>query len=356
MLLLTGHILLIPNFTSTENRRAIMTTELTIKELLDVYKVDKTVNRDIRYDKISKIENYINQIDTDLGIYIPAIMLAYEGTDPEREGNEYLFNKERTFVVLDGQHRIKALESYIQKEKNENKAKKILESKITIQVYFNLTELEKRQLFIEINGRSKRVSKNLSVNFDDRNPMNSLVSDLLKNKRSSLYLKMGVEDKRSRMVRPGNKNWISMVRLARFISFVLLGTQEPSSSSKEIINQQYEEVYSFLQQFFIHLASAFPEDPGNVEKSILGHEAIQNAIAVVCHEKIITITSNEIIFNKNWKKVVEMLEYIDWRPNSSLFKDHLILSGGKNKYVGFTDNKHYDLVPILEKELALLFK
>lgn len=353
MLLLTGHILLIPNFTSIENRKAVLTTELTIKELLEVYKVDNTVNRDIRYDKIVQIENYIGQIDTDLGIYIPAIMLAYEGNDPIRENNEFLFKKDKTFIVLDGQHRIKALESYIQKEKNKSKINQILESKITIQVYFNLTEQEKRQLFIEINGRSKRVGHNISVNFDDRNPVNSLISDLLKNKRSPI-LKMGVEQKLSRLVRPGNINWISMIRLSRFISYLLLGTQEPSISSKVIIRKQYEEAFSFLQQYFIHLQLALPENPGNVLKNILGHEAIQNTIAIVCHKKIIKKNNDSISLNKDWKQIVEMLKYIDWRTNSTTFMDHLVLSGGKNEYFGFSDNKHYDLVPLLENELTLL--
>src|SRR5699024_8515322 len=357
MLLLTGHILLIPNFTSTENRKAILTTELTIEELLEVYKIDHTVNRDIRYEKIVQMENYIKQIDTDLGIYIPAIMLAYEGEDPVPEDNNYLFEKDRTFVVLDGQHRIKALESYIEKEGDKNKVNKILKSKITIQVYFNLSEQEKRQLFIEINGRSKKVGHNISVNFDDRNTMNSLVTDLLKNERSPI-LKMGVEQKLTRIVRPNNTNWISMIRLSRFISYLLLGTQEPSSYSKVIIKKQYEEIFSFLQQYFNHLVLAFPKEPGNVLKNILGHEAIQNTIAIVCHKKIIKKSNKKVLFNKNWKQTVGMLKYIDWRPNSTIFEDRLVLSGGKSSgkstYFGFSDNKHYDLVPLLEKELTAL--
>lgn len=354
MLLLKGHILLIPNFTTSQNEKAIMTSEIRIEELLEVYKIDQTVNRDIRYDKISQIENYINQIDSELGIYLPAIILSYEGEDPYPENNEYLFEKTRSFLVLDGQHRIKALENFIKKEKDEHKVRKILDSKITIQVYFNLTQQEKRQLFIEINGNSKRVSQNVSVSFDDRNPMNSLVTDLLKNKSSNPILKMGVEQKLSKIVRPSNKNWISMIRLSRFVSFVLLGTQEPSKSNKTIIKKQYEEIYYFLQQYFILLATALPDEPGNVRKNILGHEAIQNTIAIVCHKNIISKTKDKLLFNENWKQFVEMLEYIDWTTNSALFKDHLVTSGGTNKYVGFSDNKHYDLVPLLAREMSLL--
>lgn len=352
MLLLTGGIKLIPNFDTLENEKAILTSELTIKELMEVYKIDHTVNRDIRYEKVVQLVNYIKQHDSEIGIYIPAIILSYEGSDPENTDYEFLFEKERNFIVLDGQHRIKAIEKYLDKEKDENKVNKILNSKITVQVYFNLTEQEKRQLFIEINGLSKRVSKNISISYDDRNPINTLITDLLKNRRSNPILQMGVEQKKSRLVRPGNINWISMIRLSHFISLLLVGTQEPSKTNEVIIRNQYDEIFSFLQQFFILLKDALPKEPGNVLKNIVGHEAIQNTIALVCHKRIIKKKDNEILFCENWKQTVEMLEYVDWRTNSVIFKDHLIKTQRKNgKVISFADNKHYDLVPLLEAEI-----
>lgn len=346
-----GYINFIPNFDSESNPKAILTSTIKVRDLLDVYKIDGTVNRDIREDKISQLVNYLREVDTDLGIYIPAIMLSYEGNDPEVEENEYLFEKKRNFIVLDGQHRIKAFERFMSREKDQEKIDKLLNSKITVQIYFNLTESEKRQLFIEINGKAKRVSQNVSVRFDDRNPINSLVTDLLKIKRNNPILRMGVEQEKSRIVRPGNKNWISMVRLSRFISMLLLGTLEPSKSNITKINNNLEDIFAFLQQYFVILESALPKEPGNVKKNILGHEAIQNAIAIVCHEFIIKNKKDRIEFNKNWKEIVEMLEFIDWRTTSSLFKDHLIYSSGRNRYVTFADNKHYDLVPLIRGEI-----
>lgn len=354
MILLKGEISLIPNFTSEADRKAMLTTEISIKELLDVYKVDSTVNRDIRYDGILKLERYLDQINTNMGIYIPAIILSYEGEDPTHEGNEFLFKNNRSFVVLDGQHRIKAIEAYINKVNNKKKINSILESNITVQIYFNLSKEEKKQLFIEINGKARKVSHNVSVQYDDRNPVNSLISDLIKDKRSPLN-RMGVEQKKSRIVRPGNTNWISMVRLSRFISYLILGSGSSESiKSRKLINNQYEQLFHFLQQYFIFLESALPPEPGNVSESILGHEAIQNAIAVVCHNYIVERKGEQITFKSNWKQFIEMFEYIDWDINSSIFKNHLYLSAGKNKYIRFPDSKHYELVPILERELLQL--
>lgn len=351
MIILTGVTSLIPNFDKDSNKIGMLTTEIIIEELLEVYKIDDTVNRDIDYGRVIKLSNYIKQFDTDLGIYIPAIILVYEGKNPENENDLYMFEKAKSFIVIDGQHRIKALEHYLSNETDRVKKEKILQSKITLQIYFNLRNWQKRQLFIEINGKSKKVTKNLSVKYDDRNPVNSLVSDLLKNKRSNPLLRMGIEMEKARIVRPNNHNWISMIRLSRFTSFLLFGTGEVSTANKNVIKQHYEHFFSFLQQYFILLESSLPKEPGNVNKNILGHEAIQNTIALVCHEKIVIKKDDSVFFHENWKYIVEMLEYIDWSVSSSIFKKHLVTSGGSSKYFGFSDSKHYDLVPLLSKEL-----
>lgn len=354
MLILKGHIDFIPSFEEVPEEKAILTSVIEVRELLEVYKIDNTVNRDLREEKIAQLVNYLDEINTDIGIYIPAIILSYEGSDPEADDNELLFYKNRDFVVLDGQHRIKALERYVYRKSEQSKINDLLKSKVTIQVYFNLTESEKRQLFIEINGKSKKVSQNMSVRFDDRNPINTLVSDLLKNKRNNPIVRMGVEQEKARIVRPGNKNWISMIRLSRFISMLLLGTLQPSKENVKKINNNYEDIFSFLRQFFIVLESALPKEPGNVKKNILGHEAVQNAIALICHEFLIDIKRDKFVFKNDWREIVEMLEFLDWRTNSELFENHLTLSSSKNQYTTFPDSKHYDLVPLIRNELNSL--
>src|SRR5699024_10200606 len=117
------------------------------------------------------------------------------------------------------------------------------------------------------------------------------------NKRSNPLLKMGIEQEKTRVVRPNNINWISMVRLSTFISLLILGVRvNESLSSNRIISQQYEEIFSFLQQFFIFLESSLPKEPGNVRKSILGHEAIQNAIAIICYKNIVNKHNGKLTF------------------------------------------------------------
>lgn len=351
MLSLTGFIDVTPTYNKDNELMGLLTTELSVEELLEIYVIDHTVNRDIQHHKILKLNKYLDEIDSELGIYIPAIILSHEGNEPIKEDNFFIFEKKKNFIVLDGQHRIKAFEYFLENNTDKSKKNTILQSKITTQIYFNLTDREKRQLFIDINSRARRVSKNLAVKYDDRDPVNTLINDLLKNEKNNPLLKMGVDRDKSRIVRPSNKNWISARRLSYFINYLLFGVTRLSETNKSILKNQYEEVLSFLQQYFVFLESSLPSNPGEVKENILGHEALQNAIAVVSHNNIIKIKNNKLDWEKNWRDFIELFALIDWSTNSSLFKPHLVYLGRNNSYVGFADHKHYDLVPLLEKEL-----
>lgn len=198
------------------------------------------------------------------------------------------------------------------------------------------------------------MGKNLAVKYDDRNVVNSLITSLLKNKSSNPLHKMGVEINRNRIVRPKNKNWISLTRLSKFISILLFGTNKTTLSNNAMITKQYEQIYSFLQQYFIILESALPNEPGNAKTNLLGHEALQNAIALLCHEKIISTENKKVLINPNWKELVELLGYIDFGTRSEIFKGNLIRLGSADKYWGFPDNKHNEIFPEFKKEFESL--
>ncbi|WP_338752913.1 DGQHR domain-containing protein [Bacillus sp. FJAT-52991] len=351
---LTGFLHTFPNNESI----GVLTTQMKVKDLLDVYQIEDSVNRDINQSRVAQLSKYVDTFDSPSGIYFPAVIVAYEGADPhyDKTKDMFIFPQGRNFVVLDGQHRLKGLEHFKNTEKDMNRLSQILNSTITTQVYFGFDRSKKRRLFTEINATSKRVSKNLVVQYDDRNIVNTLVNDLLKGERNNPLRQMEVDEEKSRIVRPGNKAWMSSVRLARFISYLLIGTGEISRTTNQLLGEHYEKVFAFLQQYFYLLKEALPEEPGDVHKNILGHEALQNAIAVVCHERIVQVTKTTIEWKEDWQQVVEFLEYIDWNVNSPVFKSLLVPKGGKNSYVGFEDVKHGDVVTLLRRELDELLQ
>ena len=84
-----------------------------------------------------------------------------------------------------------------------------------------LNESSQRKLFSDINSRAKKVSQSLSFKFDERDVVNLLIKDLLKNNNTNTIHGL-IIDHKSRIVRPQNKAWMSISRLNRFISYLLL--------------------------------------------------------------------------------------------------------------------------------------
>lgn len=342
MIDIKGYIDTFPN-----HSKGLLTTQIKVKELLKIYHINSNVNRDINYARVTKISNYIESYNSEIGIYLPSIVLVAEN-EPETDDNltSFKFPLDSKFIVLDGQHRIKALEHYINKEQDHKKLSDILESNITVQIYFGLNESSQRKLFSDINSKASKVSQNVTFNFDERDVINLLIKDLFKNNAHNSIHGLIIDNK-SRIMRPTNDAFMSIARLNRFISYLLLNRVKTSSKTSKILENNYFKVVEFLDQYFNVLSNVLPDNPGNVKESLLGHEALQNAIAIVSHENIVTLKGDNITFHENWQDILEHLEFIDWSPTSKVFRSEVIK--GK-KYVHFKDNKHNEIVPLLRKE------
>lgn len=338
------------HFIPNKDEVGVLTTQLSIAQLLDVYHINSDVNRDITPNRVQKLSNYLSSYDTALGVYIPAIILAYEGEEPfyKKENDTIYFGEEVKFVVLDGQHRIKAFENYKKYLSDYDSIMSFLDSKVTVQIYFGLSEEEQRKLFSDINYLSDPVSHNISFKFDGRDVINVLIKELLSNQRNNALIQLGVEQEKNSIRRPSNQNWISIARLNRFISYLLLGTAKSSGKTNDLLAKNYDYVIEFLRQYFILLRDALPKNPGDVFSNLSGHEALQNAIAIVSHEEIIKLSNETIDWKDDWKLIVEHFQYIDWSVDSGIFDKFLTFSGN---YPAFIDNKHMDIVPILKEEL-----
>lgn len=121
----------------------------------------------------------------------------------------------------------------------------------------------------------------------------------------------------------------------------------------KLLEENFFEITEFLTQYFSLLIEILPEDFGNVEKYILGHEALQNALAIVTHEMIVINKDSEILFTPRWKEITELLHLIDWTTNSGIFSTLLI--DGAN-YKQFKDSKHSEVLPLLRLEWEQLLR
>ncbi|MBK5432453.1 DNA sulfur modification protein DndB [Bacillus sp. TH25] len=335
--------------------KGMMTTQILVRDVLDIYSIDKSVNRDINYNRLKPLSTYINSYDSEVGIFLPSLIFSFD------EDPSYLYNmvtKELTIPlgsklkVLDGQHRIKGLEDLLERSEDRGRKDDILNSSITAQIYFNLKEYDEKNLFADINSNAKRVSMSLVTKYDTRDITRVLVRDLY-NVSKPLQV-VGVEFNKSRIVRPTSTSFFTSARLKIFIMNFLFGrVQKVSKKIEKLLKENYDEVLVFLEKFFTILFNILPSDPGDVRKYVLGHEALQTALALYLHEAIILESENDLNWFSDWETEIERLKLIDWNVSSSLWQPYLMKNRVNTNYEfdGFIENNPNGSLSVLHREL-----
>ena len=337
------------------NDKAVMTTQITVRDLLEIYVIDNEVNRDINYARLRHISRYVDSYDSPVGVFLPSLVFSISD-----EGANYydVVNKELRIPtkgvklkVIDGQHRIKGLEYFLNVCTDFDRKEEILNSNLTAQIYFGLNEKNQKDVFVDINSNSKRVSMSLVTKYDTRDIMRVLVRDLYAS--SDALQNAGVEFDKSKIVRPTNELLFTSSRLRNFITMLLFGTMNVSKKNEKITKDKYDDILMFLDKYFTILLNVLPPVPGDVRKYALGHEALQNAIALFSHKAVILEIDPDLSWISDWESEVEMLGNFDWSAHNPLFRGHMIVSKPNTDYEfkRFIDNKHDKLAIILEEEL-----
>lgn len=320
--------------------KGLMSSQLVVKDILRVYKVEKLVNRDLSYNRLPGLLKYFDKADSEIGIYLPALVFSFRGDPTElydSKNEQLILDESCKMVVLDGQHRIKALEKYTEKIKDEMQKERFLMNSLTIQIYFGLSEEDERKLFTDINSNAKRVSMSLITQYDSRDITNLLIQEIY---RTTPTLKVAeIELNKSKVIRPGNVAFSTGVRLKTFINLLLFGKKVLAKREEQVLVSQYDEVVSFLNKFFPVFFSVLPKTPGDVLKYVLGHEPIQNAIASYLHESIMIFSPSEgLAWIDQWEEEVEQLDLVDWHvKNGDWNKWAITVNPVKGSYKGFLE-------------------
>lgn len=334
--------------------KGVMTTQIAVRDLLEVYTIDNDVNRDINYARLKHISRYVDSYDSPIGVFLPSLVFSFK----DDVANYYDVSKKELRIpagvkmkVIDGQHRIKGLEYFLNVNTDLDKREAVLNSTLTAQIYFGLNEKNQKDVFVDMNSNSKRVSMSLVTKYDTRDIMRILVRDLYDS--SYALQNAGVEFNKSRIVRPTNELFFTSAHLKNFIALLLFGTINISRKNEKLTKDKYDDILMFLDKFFTLLFDVLPPVPGDVRKYALGHEALQNAIALFLHKAIILEVDPDLNWISDWESEVEKLKHFDWTVRNPLFQRHMILSRANTNYEfkAFIDSKHDKLSKILENEL-----
>lgn len=338
---------------NSNNEKGVLSSQMRVKDILGLHEIDKTINRDISYSRLPKIVSYLEDEDTKTGIFFPAFVFSFRGNPlPYYHNNfELEIPEDKRLIVIDGQHRIKALERYIEKISETSKKELILNSCLTVQIYFGLTLEDEKRLFADINSNAKKVSMSLITKFDSRDILNVLITELY-NVSDALQVAK-IEFEKSRLARPNNDAFSTSMRLKGLVAIILFGKKSLNSRELEILKKQYDDVISFLSKLFEELFRALPTNPGNVLKSILGHYGTQQALGYYIHNSIILRNSNTVSWVNNWEEEIEQLGSIDWTVTNPLWKKFLDVNRKNTSYEYFVISEFSadKLYEVIKKQL-----
>ncbi|MNW26283.1 hypothetical protein D3C74_30480 [compost metagenome] len=303
--------------------KGLMTTIIKVKDLLSIFHIDPTINRDINASRLPKLINYIDQYEEFPGVFFPSITCAYSGETIEYVDNVLTIIPNHQLIVIDGQHRIKSLESYINNPRIIfSRREKVLNSDLTLQLYFGLSKDDMKQLFVDINSNAVKVSMSLITSFDSREIMNILVRELYG--LSQPLQTLGIEFNKTTISRPNSTYFSTSVRLRKFISILLFNKKILSSKDELVLKNNYDHILSFLERFFYHFTNLLPEKLGDVQSYILGHEAVQNAIASYLHQAIFKLENSKLEWDFEWEEKLDSIAYIDWTLYNTTWEKYLI--------------------------------
>ncbi|WP_329955383.1 DNA sulfur modification protein DndB, partial [Bacillus amyloliquefaciens] len=80
--------------------------------------------------------------------------------------------------VIDGQHRIKGMEYLLKTIVDTERKEQVLNSIVSAQIYFGLSDKDQKNVFVDINSNAKRVSMSLISKYDTREVMRVLIRDI----------------------------------------------------------------------------------------------------------------------------------------------------------------------------------
>ncbi len=259
-------------------KQAVQKVEIfPIKDLINMVKEQQIFIRKPYQHRIKSFRDYVER--NILGdIFIPPLVM-----NMDEYGN---------FQVIDGSVRIQALVQLerraIEKENSPDlnefteavRLKHFLSNGyLSIQIFKGLEEDDINQLYIDFNSKAKKVSVSKLISYDSRNKVNVLTNNLLEGFPN--LEKAGVEKEKRAIMKPSNKNLLSLMQLKKLVATFLKNDLISTVPKIQVINQYSEEEnIELIRTWFNCLFEIMnPLIIGDYTKSMLSSFPLLNAMA-----------------------------------------------------------------------------
>lgn len=280
--------------------------------------------RIINKSRIPDIKNYL--VDNPYDYVFSAITASIDGelifipTNNNKELSDIgqlEISMTAKFVINDGQHRRAAVEAAL--EENPSLGDE------TIAVVFFLDEHLRRsqQLFSDLNQHAIRPSKSLNILYNNRDPLACLSRVLM----VKVPLFKGLTEKEKTTISNRSLKLFTLSGIYQATGALLGKSENQDISSKE------EKI---SMEYWSELGKVIPEWILVIERNIRSHELRQDYVHshnVILHA--LGFTGRDLLeaHPKDWKKVLNKFQEIDWSRDNTIWEGRAMIAGRMSKAV-----------------------
>ena len=305
----------------------ILITQLRFSTLEAIFEVDPEVQRSLDPNRRSHIREYIIDALEKKDFYFSPFVFSARGAFKETlQGWE--LDPGCKLYILDGQHRSAAMSSALshlksrkesaeesgndeEAEKMQAYINKLRAYPVSMQVYLNLSQVEERQLFTDINTERKEAHTGLIMQYDHRDEY----TELARKVASKLHNKFEVEQKLSRLT-VQNSAITSLTTIRKCLVALFEGKLSEKRGTAYFRNCPPSEVPKIATGFFASWTALFPRQMANRKLYVSGLTGIQVALAYAVY---LLTKKNSITHQEAIQQLLILQQHCTWKHTDPLF-------------------------------------
>lgn len=278
-------------------KKVVYAAQTDVQTLLKFFEIDPDVQRDLNHERIGGIVRYIHNSlrSEDQNLYFPPFILSARKKGKFIE-NESLFKLKTNdkLYVLDGQHRLKALQEANSLIEDPTITQKLREFPVTLQIYADLTQEQEQQLFSDVNSKATRVGANLIKVYSQNDPTAGVMREIVYGHPtiSSREFEMRRNQTRTKLM--------TGLNVYKIIAMLDSGREIPNNENYKIKGERIKQTTMYFLECLMNSA---PINAYDRKSSIYLNQGVLLGIAKVAHETPI----------EEWKtKLFKVVKDYDW--------------------------------------------
>ena len=313
-----------------------------LSELLEMHEQQQLFLRETNKAYVRQIRSYIIENFHDNNVYLPPVVGGGQNVSLED-------GKPQQLHIIDGSHRLKALLTIpnvldkfiysadaVKSKQGFDLRYAYLDITVAFQVYEGLSEQEMSQLYLDLNTKGKKVALSKLIAYDSRDEINIITNRLLQSNRRLQVA--GIEIEKAAVVRPANKNFMSLSQLRNIIGIFITGKDVDSKLSLKMEKYaNFEEAYDLANTWLEAIFDMYPpQQIGDYDVSMLASYPLQLALVHYALEGI----QKGLLEQKQQhiRQRIERLHHINWQRQQEVWQKFDGRWQGKGNY--YYINKH----------------